>query len=126
MLGKLDCVAIWSEDPNKLAKWYQDVFKLEESMRLNDPDDTGVGFNAGGVLLWFGYHSEITGTNKDPLRHILEFKVDNLNEINDALNAAGAKMIREKSYAKSINADVITAQDPEGNTLQFFKERAGN
>ncbi len=123
MIGKLDCLAIWTEDPHKLAKWYQDVFQLQESLRLDDPDDSGVGFDAGGVLLWFGLHSDIAGSNKDPLRHILEFKVEDLDKINMALKNAGAIIIREKSYAKSINADVITAQDPEGNTLQFFKER---
>ncbi len=123
MLGKLDCLAIWSENPNKLAKWYQDTFELEESLRLNESDDTGIGFDINGLLLWFGYHSEIKGNNKDPIRHILEFKVENLEQINSALKKANAKIIRELSYAPSINSDVITAQDPEGNTIQFYKER---
>jgi predicted enzyme related to lactoylglutathione lyase len=123
MLGKLDCLAIWSENPDKLAKWYQKVFNLRESLRLNEPDDTGIGFDVNGMLLWFGFHSEIKGTNKDPFRHILEFKVEDLHKINKALKRANAKIIRELSYAPSINSDVITAQDPEGNTIQFFKER---
>ena len=66
MLGKLDCIAIWSEDPNKLASWYKKVFELEESLRLDEPDDMGIGFDAGGILLWFGYHSEIKGVIKTP------------------------------------------------------------
>jgi predicted enzyme related to lactoylglutathione lyase len=124
IIGKLDCLAIWSENPDKLAKWYQDVFGLEESLRLNEPDDTGVGFDVNGLLLWFGYHSEISGNNKDPLRYILEFKVDDLDVVYKALQSANAPIIREPSYAPSINSDVLTAQDPEGNTIQFFRERA--
>lgn len=123
MIGKLECLAIWSEDPHKLADWYKNVFELEESLRLNDPDDTGIGFDVGGVLLWFGYHSEIKGVNRDPLRHILEFKVDDLDKVYEALRKADTVIVREPSYASSIDADVLTAQDPEGNTLQFFKER---
>lgn len=125
MIGKLDCLAIWSENPHRLAKWYQDVFELKETLRLDAPDDTGVGFDVGGILLWFGYHSDVKGLNKDPLRHILEFKVDNLEKVYEALNKANASIIREPSYAESIHADVVTAQDPEGNTIQFFKERTG-
>jgi len=123
MIGKLDCIAIWSQDPHKLASWYQSTFELTESLRLSEPDDTGIGFDAGGILLWFGKSSKIQGTNKDPLRHILEFKVEDLDKVEVALKNVQATIIREKSYASSINADVITAQDPEGNTIQFFKER---
>ncbi len=123
MLGKLSCLAIWSEDPEKLANWYKEVFKLEESLRLNEPEDTGVGFDINGMLLWFGFHSDIKGENKDSLRHILEFKVSDIQTPFNALLNANAKMIRPMEYAPSINADIFTAQDPEGNTIQFFRER---
>jgi catechol 2,3-dioxygenase-like lactoylglutathione lyase family enzyme len=123
MIGKLDCLAIWSEDPHRLASWYKEVFGLEESLRLDEADDTGVGFDVDGILLWFGYHSKIKGINKDPLRHILEFKEEDMDKIDKALKKAKAKIIRELSCAPSINADVITAQDPEENTIQFFKIR---
>lgn len=123
MLGKLDCIAIWSEDPERLYQWYKKVFGVEETLRENAPEDTGVGIDVGGLLLWFGKHSEIHGDNKDPLRHIFEFKVDNLDEVYGWLKKAGAKIIREPSYSPTVNADVLTAEDPERNTIQFFQVR---
>ena len=119
-LNKIECFAIWSEDPHKLAGWYKKVFDLDESMRLNDPDDTGVGFDIGGMLLWFGYHSEIKGQSKDPLRFIIEFAVDDLAEVYKRLKDVDAPISREPSYAKSISLWCITASDPDGNTIQFL------
>lgn len=121
-IQKLECLAIWSENPHKLAKWYQDTFDLMETLRLDEPDDTGVGFEFGELLLWFGFHSEVHGKNKDPFRMILEFKVKDLKEIYQRLKKVKATIIRQPSYANSIKCWIITAHDPEGNTIQFFSD----
>lgn len=121
-LQKIECFAIWSEDPERLASWYKQTFDLEESLRLNEADDTGVGFEIGGMLLWFGYHSEVKGTSKDPRRFIIEILVDDLKEVYGRLQKAGARIVREPSYAKSIDLWVVTAEDLDGNTIQFLSK----
>ena len=117
---KLECLSIWSENPEKLGQWYLNLFNEKESLRLNEPDDTGVGFEVNGLLLWFGYHSEVKGKSKDPFRYILEFRVDNLNEMYEKLKLVNAPIIREPEFAKTVECFVITAEDIDGNTIQFL------
>lgn len=120
---KLECLSIWSEDPEALAQWYLKLFGEKESLRLNEPDDTGVGFEINGLLLWFGFHSEVSGKSKDPFRYILEFRVDDLNEMYTRLNEMGAQIIREPEYAKTVDCYVLTASDKDGNTIQFLSNK---
>lgn len=117
---KLECLSIWSEDPERLGQWYMKLFGEKETLRLNEPDDTGVGFEVGGLLLWFGYHSEVKGISKDPFRYILEFRVDNLKEIYNKLLEMEAPIIRKPEFVKTVDCFVITASDIDGNTVQFL------
>ena len=117
---KLECLAIWSENPEALAKWYLDLFGEKESLRLSEPDDTGLGFEIGELLLWFGYHSEVKGKSKDPFRYILEFRVDDLNEMYTRLKQMNAPIIRTPEFAKTVDCYVLTASDIDGNTIQFL------
>jgi uncharacterized glyoxalase superfamily protein PhnB len=117
---KLECLSIWSENPEALAQWYFKLFNEKESLRLNEPDDTGVGFEVNGLLIWFGFHSEVTGKSKDPFRYILEFRVDDLNAMYNRLKEMNAEIIREPEFAKTVDCYVITAADIDGNTIQFL------
>ena len=38
-------VCIWSENYEKLAKWYEEVLGFKVNRRLTLPDDTGVDFD---------------------------------------------------------------------------------
>jgi hypothetical protein len=117
---KLECLSIWSENPEALAQWYFKLFNEKETLRLNEPDDTGVGFEVNGLLMWFGYHSEVKGQSKDPFRYILEFRVDDLNEMYKRLQAVNSTIIRKPEYAKTVECYVVTASDLDGNTIQFL------
>lgn len=117
---KLECLSIWSEDPEMLGQWYLNLFGEKESLRLNEPDDTGLGFEVGGLLIWFGFHSEVKGSSKDPFRYILEFRVDDLKAMYDKLLEMKAPIIREPEFVKTVDCYVITASDPDGNTIQFL------
>jgi predicted enzyme related to lactoylglutathione lyase len=120
---KLECLDIWTENPDKLANWYFDLFNEKESLRLNEPDDTGVGFELGGLLIWFGYHSEVKGKSKDPFRFILEFRVDDLNEMYRRVQQVNAPIIRQPEKVEIMNCYVMTISDPDGNTIQFLGDK---
>lgn len=117
---RLECLSIWSEDPEKLGQWYLQLFGEKESLRLNEPDDTGFGFEVGGLLLWFGFHSEVKGNSKDPYRYILEFRVDDLKSIYNKLLKMKAPIIRKPEFVKTVDCYVVTASDIDGNTIQFL------
>lgn len=121
-VSKLECLAIWSENPEALANWYFDLFGEKETLRLNEKDDTGVGFELDNLLIWFGYHSEVQGKSKDPYRYILEFRVDDLNEMYDRLKKAKSKILREPEFVSTVNCYVLTASDFDGNTVQFLSD----
>ena len=121
-IEKIECFTIWSEDPFKLADWYKKVFDLKESLTMNEPDDTGIGFDIGGMLLWLGYHSEVKGKSKDPFRFIIEFMVDDLDETYKRLKNVDALIIREPSFSPTVSLWIITAHDPDGNTIQFMNK----
>src|SRR5579862_7556669 len=58
MIKDISAILIWSEDYQKLADWYKDKLELNVSHELNHPDDTGVAFKVGNMLLWIGQHSQ--------------------------------------------------------------------
>ncbi|HSX40726.1 MAG TPA: VOC family protein [Candidatus Saccharimonadales bacterium] len=75
-------IGIWSQNHEKLAKWYQDVmgFKVKEKMDL--PDDTYIEFEFGPTDHFFigGRKDKISGKNKDPYRMIIGFHVESITK----------------------------------------------
>lgn len=98
------------------------MFGEDETLRLSEPDDTGVGFEIDGLLIWFGFHSEVKGNSKDPFRFILEFRVDDLNEMYRRLVDLKTTIIREPGFVETVNCFVLTASDLDGNTIQFLSD----
>ena len=59
-------ILIWSENPDNLMKFYQDVLNLKLNEKVDLPNDFGYEFQlTKDVQLWIGKHSEVTGSNKD-------------------------------------------------------------
>src|SRR5256885_1065603 len=99
MMKNISAVLIWSEDYRALADWYREKLGLTVSSELNHPDDTGVAFQVGNVLLWIGKHSQVKGLNKDIHRHMFNFDVDSVSETYTTLVSKGVSF-----YAKPFKA----------------------
>ncbi len=42
MFHKITTILLWSQDYERLARWYQDVFKVKVIEQLDHPNDTGI------------------------------------------------------------------------------------
>ncbi len=121
----LDSVCIWSENPSKLARWYERTLGLKVDRKLNLPDDTGINFMIGKTYFFIGYHDKVKGKSKEPYRIMIGFSVDSVKKTYNELNKKGVKFIRpaERSSDPLDKYYVATAIDPEGNIFQFFSNK---
>lgn len=125
MFQKISTVLIWSENFQKLADWYKDIFGLKVVEELNHPQDTGVLFDfpRGSPRIWIGQHSEIHGRNKDPLRIMVNINVDSVEKTHEYLLNKSVKIIAAPFKAPTFDKYFCTFSDPEGNTLQIIGQK---
>lgn len=119
-IQKIECIDVWSEDYERLAKWYEEVLELTPVQKLNLPDDTGVVFDISGIFLYIGKHSEVRGKSKDPKRIMLEFRVESVSKVYKKLSHLGVEFIRKPEMASTGDMHVATVLDPDGNVIQFI------
>jgi len=117
-------VGIWSEDHEKLAKWYQDVLKLPFKERSDLPEDSYISFDFGDNCFWIGKHDKVQGKNKDPYRIMVEFYVESVSEAFEELKRHDVKFIAEP-FPDPMGGTgwCMTFKDPEGNILQMYGEK---
>jgi len=66
-------ILIYSENPDTLVKFYEDVLELKRIDQLSLPDDYGYMLQvAGDQYLWIGRHSEVKGKAKENFRHFVQ------------------------------------------------------
>lgn len=118
----VDSICIWSENPEALANWYQEMFDLEVDEKLDLPDDTGTSFMIDGVILWIGLHDGVHGKASDKYRIMPGFAVDSVKKIYDDLSSKGVEFLRKPSISPTEDYYAATAVDLDGNIIQFFSD----
>jgi len=121
-IKKFDSVCIWSENPDKLAEFYEKVIGLKPDNKIDFPDDYGITFVIDGVFLFIGRHDKVTGKAKDPYRIMPGFVVDSVDEVYKDLSSKGVEFIRMPSWSPDNMYRAATILDPEGNIIQFFSD----
>ena len=119
---KLSTILIWSQDFQKLADWYQDIFGFKVVEELDHPKDTGVLFeiSPGSPWLWIGQHSKVRAQNPDPNRHMINFDVDSVQKAFEYLKEKGVKVVAKPFKAPTFDKYFATFKDPEANTFQII------
>lgn len=120
MLKDITAILIWSEDFRKLADWYQEKLDLKVLKEFDHPDDTGVGFQVGHMLLWIGQHSQVIGKNKDIHRHMYNFAVDSVSETYKKLEAKGVIFYAKPFKAPTMDRYFATFYDYDDNLVQLI------
>ncbi|MCA9380703.1 VOC family protein [Candidatus Dojkabacteria bacterium] len=124
-------ILFWSQNPDELVKFYQDVLELEQVSKTDIPAQNGLEKDYGYTLkisennnLWIGHHSEITGQNKDPMRRMINLNTDEVQKWFEKVKAAGCKIIQEPILTPFATEEnpiyVCTWLDPDGNCWQFM------
>ena len=118
---------IFSDNPDELVKFYTDVLGCKIVNKLEYEKDYGYTIEIcdGGMQIWIAKHSEVTGRNKDPFRHVINLYT---NEINFYLEKARQYPDVEVIAEPFCMGDIIpgeeryacTILDPEGNCLQLM------
>jgi predicted enzyme related to lactoylglutathione lyase len=116
-------VGIWSDNYEKLAKWYEEVLDLPVFSRLNLPNDTGVDFNVRPNFLYIGKHDKVHSKSKDPYRIMIGFDVSSIYETYEELKKKNVTIIAKPFEAPPGGFWCMTISDPEGNILQFFGDK---
>lgn len=116
MIQGLSGTTIWSEDLNNLLPFYRDTLGLK------------VGFESPGFVLLgeldtpsvaLGTHSEVRGPNRDPARHMVGLRTDDIEGDAATLKAKGVEFVSDVEVTGEVT--VATFKDPEGNYLQLLQ-----
>ncbi len=107
---------LWSEDPEKVATFYQRVFdwKIQHipDLKYHVVETGGGGINGG-----------IMKPRKGPWPGTLAFyiDVDDLDEYAEKIKRAGGKMVVEKVAVPGVG-QLSLFEDPEGRVLGMWKQ----
>lgn len=120
-------IALFSDNPDKLADFYINVLKFKQVIKVDTTDDYGFSIEvASGYKLWVGRHSEISGKNTNPLRIMISIYVDNINEYFEAIKQhSDVRIINNPNLncvgIKGEERYVGAFLDPDGNCIQLMQ-----
>ncbi len=123
-------ILIYSENPDKLFKFYQDVLEFKLEQKLDIPGDYGYMLNVVGDLnIWVGKHSEIHGKAKESFRHLFNLYPKQgveywYNKVKDNPEVTiVAKPFLAPFSTPENQVWFCTFLDPEGNCWQFVGKK---
>lgn len=126
MVLRVESILLSSENAKDLANFYKDVvgLKLTSEAVIGGDEKTNLyGFEMeGGSELYIVDHSEIHGKNSNPDRIMLNFEVDNIEEVK-RLKAKGVKEIGQPHHVENYGL-IATFEDPDGNYFQLVQVKA--
>lgn len=111
-------VLIWTEAGRfeAMERFYRDTLGLAPRTSKRD----FVSFDWGGVRLSVSVHDRVAGPGRDPLRIMVNLRVDDIGAVHARLVAAGVPFSRPPE-AEEWGGLVATFADPDGNTLQLMQ-----
>jgi predicted enzyme related to lactoylglutathione lyase len=121
MISGLIGASVWSADLNNLLPFYRDVLGL--TVAIETPGFVVLG-KGDGPTLGLGTHSQVSGRNADPARHMVGLATDDVTTEWKRLKGAGVEFVEDPT--KYTGVWIATLKDPEGNLIQLLQfERKG-
>lgn len=118
-------ILIYSQNPDKLVKFYTDILDLKLLNKLTYKNDYGYMLNlSGDYNIWIGKHSEVKGKAKENYRHLFNlYPEEGVEFWYQKIKKNKVKIIAEPFEAPFSTTEnpfwFCTFLDPEGNCLQF-------
>jgi catechol 2,3-dioxygenase-like lactoylglutathione lyase family enzyme len=109
-MAKIKHIAISTQDPEATAKFYIDVFGLREIAKINSPGASGFHLTDGDInFAVLKFKNDQTagvpqGKEYTGLHHI-GFEVDNIEDVDKKLSAAGAPIRKDINDALGLGRD---------------------
>ena len=117
-------VTFWTDDLEKMFRFYNDVLQLPLHSRHSDfiAFELGRAGPGGDVAMRFniGLHGRVSRASKDPYRFMPHLGVTDIHAVAARLSEAGVEFIRQPEQ-ESWGGWVATFRDPDGNTLQLLQ-----
>ncbi|GAB3757915.1 VOC family protein [Microlunatus parietis] len=104
-------ILIGTSRPEELRSWYSTLLSVDHGGK-------GV-FDLDGFLLIVDERDDVTGTNNDPGRSILNFHVDDFDAVEAHLKTVGVEWQLPVEDRPGGRFGLVT--DPDGNHLQFIQ-----
>lgn len=110
---------IGSQDPKTLSDFYSKV--LDKKPEWEDAENGWYGFGIGTSSIAIGPHSDVSGTNSEPARLMINIAVQDPVGEYERVKATGAKVIAEPYDAGDGSGKMVlsTFEDPDGNYFQI-------
>ena len=114
----LNNVMLGSEDSKRLADFYTKVLG-KPNPDWSDDANGWFGWQAGDGGLVIGPHSDVSGTNPQPGRIMLNFSTSDVREEFERLKGLGADVVAEPYEPGGGGMLMCTFADPDGNYFQL-------
>lgn len=127
MFNGIESVLIFSEDPEKLAKFYEDKvgLKLTGEYEMGEKGDSVSMFEfENGTTLSILKHSQVHGKNKEPQRIQLNIEVKDIEEAVKKVKGRGVKVIQDTYHIEGYGY-LATFEDFDGNYFQLAQVKSG-
>lgn len=113
----LNTIMLNSENPDKLAKFYEELFQTKPGWQ----DSGFIGYQVGTGYFVIGPHDKIKGKNQNPERVMLNFEAKDVEgEFNRVKQIEGVTVIKEPYHpGPDTKATLSTFADPDGNYFQL-------
>ena len=116
MIDAVVGVIIWTDNLERLVRFYRDVLGLTpHSVR-----EGFVAFKFGDMRLNLGSHRDVRGSTTDPYRIMVNLGTMDIHRLTQDLLAKGVKFIRPPER-EDWGGYVATFSDPDGNLLQLLQ-----
>lgn len=112
----LNSILLFSEDPKKLAEFYQKVFDVKPGWE----QEGYTGFQVGKSFFMVGPHDKVKGMNHTPERLLVNFETEDVKGDFERIKGLGAKVIAEPYHpGEEPEMMLATFADPDGNYFQL-------
>jgi catechol 2,3-dioxygenase-like lactoylglutathione lyase family enzyme len=110
---RLGSLLLASTDPDRLRKWYADMFGAE-------PDADGF-LHFGPVAVLVDGRDDVADTTREPGRVILNYEVIDIAATARFLDSRGVTWVSSPEYRGGAGAWFGTVEDPDGNYVQLIQ-----
>lgn len=110
-------VTIWTEDLERLVRFYRDTLGL----KLHRHHGDFANFVFGDMRLNLGLHDRVKGQTRDPYRVMVHFGTSDIAAEYRRLGEQGVKFMRVPEQ-EEWGGWVATFLDPDGNVLQLLQQ----
>lgn len=125
MITKIEGILLFSNDPEKLAKFYEEKIGLKSTFE-GEMGEEDKGFYVFELKesspLTILYHDKIKGENMNPERILVNYEVDDIEKEVERLEKAGVKKIASIYHIQDYGY-VATFSDIDGNYFQIVKTK---